>query len=247
MPAATKATRPTVRRTTKATTPPPKNNNVQQTLVEDPPQPTRPREHKGVQVVREELFSNLPNGAPFRVSRLYLVDDTIAYACRDCLTTADTRALINRHRNEEHGARFGKKAPKVLYDGGKQVADGDLVLPLRPDGTAAPQNVMNWTLAEFMALVPSIGALSDLIEKTEHERDMARIELAERRKTDRENAHKVAVYESLHAEVVELRVMVKNSGAYESLKTEVLELRAWKKQVSKKLETLGFKLIEEDQ
>jgi hypothetical protein len=203
----------------------------------------RPRDHKGIPIVREELTSSLPNGAPFRISRLHLSDGTIAFACRDCLDTEDTRGAVMAHRNREHGATFGKKRPKVEPLADKFV--GDLVLPPRKDGPA-PSNPMEMTVAELMALLPSISAIGDLIDRMEQERDHAVNELIEREAHDRENKHKIAVYPSLQEEVVDLRGRLRGVGSFDEMKAELIELRRWKKEMIKRLSALGFTLSEED-
>lgn len=205
----------------------------------------RPTEHKGVTVAREELTANLPTGAPFRISRLHLTDGTTAFACRDCLFTGDNRGEVAAHRNATHGTRYGKRAPKLVYE--PDDGPADLVLPPRPDGSSAPDNPLQMTVAELLALLPTISGCSDLIEKAEYERDLAQIELEERRRHDRENNHKIQVYESNQNQLVELRMKIKNAGSFDELKAEVVELRSWKKKMIAKLSALGFKLTEEEQ
>jgi hypothetical protein len=205
--------------------------------------PSRPHQHNGVEVVREELRSNLPSGAPYKVSKLHLVDGTVAHACRDCLFTADTSPQVREHRNAEHGTRYGKRPPKVHWEKDPDV--GDLVLPLRGD-KPAPTNPMEMTLAEFLALAPSYAALSDLIDRTERERDAALDKLAELMASNKEAQHALAVYPALQQEVVDLRLMVRNVGAYEELKNEVLALRVFKKKILSKLEAVGFNFVDED-
>lgn len=246
MPVASKPSRSVSGRAAKTTRRSAPRATFQEPLVAAPPtESDRPQDHKGIPVSHEELQSNLPNGAAFKVSRLHLADGTTAYACRDCLHTADTRADVQHHRNAVHGARFGKKTPRVIFPADKNV--GDLVLPERQPGVAAPSDPMQMTIAELLALMPSIGAVGDLVDRAEHERDLAKIELEERRRHDRENAHKIAVYDSLQAQIVELRMLVKHTGSYEQMKTELLALRAWKKKIMSKLDAVGFKFIEEDQ
>jgi hypothetical protein len=206
--------------------------------------PERPSEHNGVAVAREELQSNLPNGAVFKISRLHLVDGTAAYACRDCSFTGDGRVDVQQHRNAEHGKRYGKKAPRVIFEKDRQV--GDLVLPPRRDDTPAPTNPMEMTLAEFLSLAPSFAALSDLIDRTERERDAALAAIREMREENKDAAHAMAVYPSLQEEVVNLRLLVRHAGPYEEMKTELLQLRAWKKKMIQRLEPLGFVLTDED-
>jgi hypothetical protein len=195
-----------------------------------------------VAVVREELLSNLPSGSPFKVSKIHLVDGTIAHACRDCLFTGDTVTEVRHHRNAEHGTKFGKRAPKVHWE--RDTNLGDLVLPMRGD-VPAPTNPMEMTLAEFLALAPSYAALGDLMDRLERERDAALDKLADLMSQNKEAQHALAVYPALQQEVVELRLLVRNAGAYEELKSEVLTLRAFKKKITAKLEQIGFGLVEE--
>lgn len=204
--------------------------------------PTRPHEHNGVAVVREELLSNLPSGSPFKVSKLHLIDGTVAHACRDCRFTGDTVTEVRHHRNAEHGTKFGKRTPKVHWE--RDNALGDLVLPMRGD-VPAPTNPMEMTLAEFLALAPSYAALGDLMDRLERERDAALDKLADLMSQNKEAQHALAVYPALQQEVVELRLLVRNAGAYEELKSEVLTLRAFKKKITAKLEQIGFGLVEE--
>ncbi len=210
------------------------------------PEPgARPADHNGIPIEREELLANLPSGSPFKVTRLHLSDGNKAWGCRDCLFTGDARRDVQQHRNDEHGARFGKKTPKLVY--AAHADDGDLVLPPRDENKAAPSDIMQMTMGEVLALMPSIGALSDLVDRVEHERDLARVELNERRKHDRENQHKIDVYDSHQEELLTLRLHMRNTGSYEQLKAEVVALRAWKKRITAKLNAVGFVLNEEDQ
>jgi len=205
--------------------------------------PSRPAQHNGIPIAREELLFNIP-GAYFRISRLHLADGTTAMACRDCLFTSDTRTEVCEHRNAEHGSRYGKKPPKLTFEADKQPPE--LVLPPRDDDEPAPSNPMEMTLAEFLSLVPSIGALGDLIDRTERQRDHYRAELEQRVRDERANKHKVDVYESLQDEVVDLRLKIRNTGSYDELKAEVLELRAWRKKMIARLGALGFNFTEEE-
>ncbi len=204
----------------------------------------RPTDHNGIPIEREELLGNLPTGAHFRISKLHLANEETAFACRDCDFTADQRSEVMQHRNEAHGARFGKRTPKVTFN--KDTNLGDVVLPPRANGFT-PSNPMEMTLAECLALAPSIGAIGDLITQVEAERDQAIADLHELRIWQRANAHAVAVHDSLQAEVIDLRLMIKNSGSYEQLKTEVNTLRAWKKKITAKLNAVGFKLAEDEE
>lgn len=205
--------------------------------------PTRPHEHKGVAVIREQLRSNLPSGAPYKISILHLEDGTKAHACRDCLFTGDTMTEVRHHRNEEHGARFGKRPPKVRFEKDGDVLD--LALPPRAD-RPAPTNPLEMTLAEVLSLAPSYAALADLIDRMERERDAALDKLAELMASNKDAQHALAVYPTLQQEVVELRLMVRNAGTYEELKAEVTALRAFKKKTLTRFESMGFAYVEED-
>lgn len=205
-------------------------------------EPGRPTTHNGVAVVREELRRNLPSGAAFKISRLHLIDGTLAFACRDCDFTADTNVIVQRHRNADHGTRYGKRTPKVVYVKDTQL--DDVILPPRGD-VPAPTNPMEMTLAEFLAVAPSYAALSDLVDRTERERDAAIEKLIDMQQENKDAQHALAVYPTLQAEVVELRLMVRNAGSYEELKAEVLELRAFKKKITQHLGRMGS-MIDED-
>lgn len=211
--------------------------------VEPDVDPGRPTSHNGIQVVREELRRNLPSGAAFKISKLHLVDGTMAFACRDCDVTADTNVEVQRHRNSVHGTHYGKRTPKVVFVKDEQL--DDIILPPRGD-QPAPTNPMEMTLAEFLAVAPSYAAMSDLIDRVERERDAALARLSELTEEFKDAKHAVAVYPTLQEEVVNLRLMVRNAGSYEELKNEVLHLRAWKKKIIQRLEPLGFRLEEEE-
>lgn len=222
----------------------------QQPLIEKD-QPERPTEVNGVKVLREVPIEHLP-GKPFRISRLFLDDDTIAFACRDCLTVGQTRGDIMTHRNADHGAMMGRKlgpADPTQKSRAKKPhlrPAPDPIVPERADGTR-PTSPMEMTLGEIMAIAPSLAALGDLVDKLESERDALAKELNERTKHDRSNQHKIDVYESLREEVVTLRLQVQKQGNYEQVKQEMYELRAWKKKIITKLNAVGFQLSEEDQ
>lgn len=206
-------------------------------------EPGRPTEHNGIQVVREELRRNLPTNAPFKISKLHLEDGTTAFACRDCLFTGDTNVDVQRHRNAEHGARFGKRTPKVVFAKDNQL--DDIILPPRGE-RPAPTNPMEMTLAEFLAVAPSYAAMADLIDRVEQERDAALAKIVEMQQMVKDAKHAIAVYPTLQSEVVDLRLMVRNAGTYEELKAEVLHLRTWKKKITQRLESLGFVFADED-
>lgn len=204
----------------------------------------RPTQHKGIAVVQEVLRSNLPNGAPMKISKLKLADGTEAAACRDCTHTGDTIKDVMVHRYNNHAANYGKKFARVITQPDKFV--GDIVPPARKPDSPKPAGAMEMTMAEVLALLPSIYALGELIERVEHERDLMAIELNERRKHDRENAQKIAAYDALTEEVVERRMAMKTTGSYEQMRVEVTELRAWKKKMITKLSALGFTLTDEE-
>lgn len=206
-------------------------------------EPTRPTAHNGIEIVEEELRRNLPHGGAFKISRLKLVDGTTAFACRDCLHTDDTIALVMKHRNAEHGSKYGKKAPKVIFP--RDTLVGDFVLPPRGD-KPAPTNPMELTLAEILALAPSYAAMIDLLDRTEAERDAAVAELAAMRSQHKDAAHALSVYPALQDQVVELRLKVKDVGSFDEMKAELLALRLFKKNITKKLESLGFSFIDDD-
>lgn len=210
-------------------------------------EPDRPQEHKSIPVVREELLGNLPSGAKMKISRLHLSDGTTAFACRDCLFTGDARVDVMHHRNAEHGSRYGKKAPRVVYN--KDLGNlYDPVLPPRtPGGDPAPSNIMEMTVAEVLALMPTIGALGDLVEAADRRAEAAEAELAERRQFDKSNGHKIAAYDSMHEELVERRLAMKNFGSYDEMKAELAKLRRWKRSMTARLQPLGFTLTEEDE
>jgi hypothetical protein len=206
-------------------------------------EPGRPQQHNGVAVLREELRRNLPSNAPFKISKLHLEGGGLAFACRDCEFTADTNSEVQQHRNAEHGTRYGKRTPKVVWPKDNQL--DDVILPPRGD-QPAPTNPMEMMLGEFLAMVPSYAAMSDLIDRAERDRDAALARVAELQDQNRDAQHALAVYPTLQAEVVDLRLLTRNTGSYEELKAEVQALRAWKKKIIQRLEPLGFSLTEEE-
>lgn len=207
--------------------------------------PDRPTDHNGVPVEREELRSNLPSGSPFKISRLHLANGELAWACRDCLFTGDRRADVAEHRNEKHGARFGKKTVRVLVPKAEKGEDLlDAVLPPRADGSPAPSSFLERTVGEFLAIAPTLAALSDTIERLEEERDTALNKVIESQ-ISRADRHKIAVHDELRDEVADLKAQLARSANYEEIKAELYELRLWKRNVIKKLHAVGFKLEEE--
>lgn len=186
-----------------------------------------------MRILREEPIRHLPN-APFRISRIFLANNETAYACRDCTATANSRGEIMIHRNEQHGARIGQKRPD------KPVLD--LVLPPRKDGPA-PSDPLDMTFRELLKLMPSIGALGDLVEQMERERDAAIRMLGEHRR----NQVKIDGYDEMLAELTGARIQLRQWANYEEIKAELYSLRAWKKKIIAKFSSLGFQLNEEDQ
>lgn len=191
----------------------------QPTLDGSSTEPDRPTDHNGIPVVREELIANLPK-APFKISRLFLADDTVAFACRDCLFTGDSRGAVMLHRNEEHGASFGRSRVDLV----PLKTTPDPVLPPRADGPA-PSNPLEMTLGEFLALAPSLAALGDLVDHMQSERDDAQAELVELRRHEKENAAKIA--------------------HYDQNRDELVYLRNWRRKMIKRLNDMGFSLNEE--
>ena len=204
----------------------------------------RPRDHKGIPVDHEELISNLPTGAPFRISKLHLTNGEIAFACRDCLFTEDSRGLVMAHRNEKHGSRYGKKRPKLVIPKDREIADP--ILPPRPDGNAAPSNPIEMTLGEFLSLAPSLAALGDLVDRLERERDAMEEELSKHR-FNKSDQHKIDVYDSLREEVITLRLNKAKMDEAETIRAENQELRTWKRKMIARLKGMGFQLTEEEQ
>jgi hypothetical protein len=231
----------------KVTSPPVKATTPAKATVSAPTLPTlepgRPTEHNGIAIVSERLRSNLPSGAPFKISTLQLEDGTQAYACRDCQATGDTVTELRHHRNDVHGARYGKQPPKVVWDKSQDL--NDFVLPPRGD-KPAPTNPMEMTLAEFLSLAPSYAAMADLIDRLEKERDAALAKIAEIQNTVAEAKHALAVYPSLQEEVVDLRLRVRNVGSFDEMKQELQALRAWKKKMTQRLQSVGFSLTDDD-
>ena len=210
-------------------------------------EPGRPRQHNGISVVREELLSSPLGVGKFRISRLHLSDGTSGYACRDCLFTADKRGEVQVHRNEKHGSNYGHRKSRVITAKDTGAVLGDLVLPPRPDGEPAPTDPMSMTLAEILALMPSISALADYVDKMERERDYWKDQFKSIQLENNRNAHAVAVHESLQEEVVDLRLKLKTTGSYEEMKAELLTLREFKKKTIARLKTLGFVMAEEEE
>lgn len=210
------------------------------------PEKDRPQDHNGIPVVREQLrMSPLPScKAPLKISRLHLANKVVAFACRDCLYTGDTLADVMHHRNAEHGAKYGKKKPKVEFPADDDPTD--IILPPRAAGLPAPGDIMEMTMAELLSLLPSLHALGALIQQTEAENEALTAEIDARRHFDLANQDKLAAYDSLQAELVDRRLTMKGSGSYEEMKAELTELRAWKKQIIKRFSAIGFMFTEEE-
>lgn len=205
--------------------------------------PDRPVEHNGIEIVREEIVASpLPHAAPFKYTRLIMADGGTGFACRDCLYTCDTRGEVMTHRNAEHGARYGKKRPKVLLPETGDVLD--VVLPPREEGPA-PETFYEMTMGELLALAPSIHAMGDTFDRLERERDEALADLAANR-VDKATQHKIDVYETLREEIVDLRLIVNRQANYDALRDEVVALRNWKRKMVNRMSQLGFRLDEEE-
>jgi hypothetical protein len=204
----------------------------------------RPTHHNGVEVVKEHKLASLPNGAAFRISKLELADGTWAHACVDCLFTGETRGDIMAHRNAQHGARYGKKRPKIEYVRDQGVLD--LVLPPREDGTPAPLVPLDMTLREIITVAPSLLVLMDMLDAKERAVEQLTEQLGQAT-ISRQDMHKITVYESHQTEIGELRATVARQGNYEEIKEELYALRSWKRKMITRLSQLGFHLSEEDQ
>lgn len=156
----------------------------------------------------------------FRQASLELADGSTAFACWDCTYTSDSRGDVMTHRNAAHGTNFGR--PNRRKDGDFL----DLILPDRSDGTRPGDSPRDWTIGEILAVMPTIRALGDHIEDLER-RNAELEELSRQSRVSRADQHKIDVYETHQAEIG--------------------QLRAWKKKMIAKLESLGFRLSEEDQ
>lgn len=207
----------------------------------------RPQEHKGIQVIREELRpSPLPQcKAPLKISKLHLADGSLAFACRDCTETGDTLADMMQHRNAVHGSKYGKRRPKITFPADADPMD--MVLPRRAVDIPGPDELMEMTVAEMMSLLPSIGAIGAYVEQVERENADMRAELDERHQFFEANKTRLANYEAMEAELVDRRLTMKNTGSYEELKTEVVKLRAWREKMIKRFSAVGFVFTEEEE
>ncbi len=182
----------------------------------------RPVRHNGIMIVREELVQNLPR-APFRISRLWLDNGNIAFACRDCAFTGDSRGIVMAHRNEAHGARFGQRHKHKALQSFKGTPD--IVLPDEP-GRSTSADPLDWTLKELLAVCPSITALGDMVEDAQRQRDAAVEELQELK--------------------IATRDMRLRAAQYDEARDELTALRNWKRKMITRLNQMGFSLSEED-
>lgn len=235
-----------------------------------PSEVERPTEHNGIPVVREQLLGNLPSGAHFKISKLHLANETVAYACRECLFTGNTMTDARIHRNEEHGAKFGNRPPVTTEEpealtNEPETSDADeptdvlgppviepklLSEPLtttakkRPPMPQLSGHILEKTLGEFLALCPSISAMGDTFDRLQQEINELKAEL-EANQISREDQHKIHVYEQNRDEVLSLRLEMHKHKNCEEIRTERDALRAWKKKMRTKLKALGAQLGEE--
>lgn len=206
----------------------------------------RPTEVDGVAVVREERLTNY-QGSHFKISKLYLADGVTVWGCWDCLYVAESRGAVMSHRNADHGSRYGQKQPKVTFETpDDDVQIEDVVLPPRENGSPAPNTIMEMTVGEFLALMPTISALGDTIERLEKENDELKEALAENR-IDRVTQHKIDVYETNRAEILDLRLMKQKHDECEDYREEVKELRAFRRKMITRMKQLGFRLSETEE
>lgn len=208
------------------------------------------RQINGIDVEEIKPVESIP-GIPLRIALVRLADGSTVHACRDCPDPLDfvgTRGDVMSHRNAVHGARYGKKKPKIEEP--SQDDPGDLldaVLAPRTEDEPAPGTVYEMTIGEILALAPTIKALGDLVEQAEARVDEVMDELRDLRQYQRDTVTKLAGYEAARDEVVGLRVQIRAWGNYEAIKAEMYQLRAWKKDMIKKLKAMGFQLTEEEQ
>ncbi len=204
-----------------------KTADPQPALIEEPePEEMpedRPSRHNGIKIVREELVSNLPR-APFRISRLWLEDGNVAFGCRDCLFTGDSRGIVMAHRNEMHGANFGARWKHK--DLPPQRATPDIVLP-DSEGRSISADPLDWTLKELLAVCPSITALGDMVEEAQRRAD--------------------AAVEELHELKIATRDMRAKADQYDAVREELNALRNWKRKITTRLKQVGFSLDEDEE
>lgn len=208
------------------------------------------RQLHGVDVVRVEPIAPLGPDRPMRIAKIFLADGRMVHGCRDCPDLLDftgSRGDVMAHRNEVHGARYGKKRPKISAQQQELPEVLDAVLAPRTDGKPAPSSVYEMTMAEVIALLPSIKALGDLVESAETENDKLLDELNALRAFERQNRAKLDAFDELRDELVELRIQIRQWANYEAIKAEMYELKAWKKKVSARLKSVGFLLSDEEQ
>lgn len=207
------------------------------------------RQVNGVTVVKMEPVAPLGPDKPTRIVKIFLADDTMLFGCRDCPDELDFtggRGDVMAHRNAVHGARYGRKQPKIVHEQPTLPEALDVVLSPRRDGTTR-DSLYEMTMGEILTLMPSIKALGDLIESTERERDQLLTELNGYRAFEKSNRAKLDAFDELRDELVELRMQVRQWGNYETVKAEMYELKAWKKKMIARLKGLGFQLSEEEQ
>lgn len=203
----------------------------------------RPTHHNGIEVVQEHKLASLPNGAAFRITKLELADGGWAHACVDCTFTSDSRGDIMAHRNAEHGAKYGKRRPKIEYVRDQGVLD--IVLPPREDGSVAPLVPLDMTLREIVTVAPSLLVLMDMLDAKERLVEELTAELG-KHQISRQDQHKIEVYESHQTEIGELRATLARQANYEEIKEEMHALRSWKRKMTTRLSQLGFHLSEEE-
>lgn len=213
------------------------------------PVPAPPlRQVNGLDVVNIVRFESLP-GKPMRMNLIKLEDGSQLFGCYDCPDVLDftgSRGEVMAHRNALHGAMFGKRKPKVVPDPSSQMDVLDIVVESRGPDQPAPQTPYDMTVRELLAIMPSVAALGDLIDRTEAERDALLAELNAYRAHDRENKAKIEGFDALRDEVIELRVQMRQWGNYEAVKAEMYALRGWKRKIITKFKALGFQFDEED-
>lgn len=205
----------------------------------------RPSEVDGVAVLREERLTNY-QGSFFKISKLFLADNAVVWGCWDCLYVGESRGAVMSHRNADHGSRYGHKRPRVIFEEpAPDVLIEDVILPPREDGSPAPETIMQMTVGEFISLMPTIRALGDTIERLEKQIDALKDEVAQNR-VDRSTQHKIDVYETNRAEIIELRQVRARHERCDDYREEVKELRSWRRKMINRMEQLGFKLSDEE-
>lgn len=224
----------------------------------------RPTEVDGVTVVREERMRNY-QGSYFKISKLYLADGVMVWGCWECLYVAETRGHVMAHRNAEHGAQYGKKGHRkarmlaLAEQAAEQAAAEETAEPetpeaeicepvtvvqpaetvaFRADRDTIPKTIMDMTIG-------GVRSLCDLVERLEKEIEDLKDKLDEVQ-IDRTTQHKIDVYETNRAEIVELRQIKSQHDHCDDLRDEVKELRAFRRKMITRMAQLGFKLSEEE-